>query len=170
MQPQNLLDDEPIDLARYDEAFARAMNTARESDSSSGVPDGFYEVTVEDAWLSKTTTTRNPMIIWKLRITGPTHEGATLTKVRVITEKTVAFVGQDFQRLGIPLERISDVHQRLAGSVGRSTGVFKRAGRDGWNDIFFCRAEVPRRGPASEDGIWPANAAAAVGTDDDLPF
>jgi hypothetical protein len=108
------------------------------------------------------------MIIWKLRITGPTHAGAALTKVRVITEKTVAFVGQDFQRLGAPLDRISDVQVRLADTIGRSTSVFKRAGRDGWSDVFFCRSETPRRGPASEDGVWPS--AAAVGAEDDLPF
>jgi hypothetical protein len=113
---------------------------------------------VEDVRLGLAPTTQNPMVIWKLRIIGPHYTGQTLTKTRIITAKTLAYVKEDLAHLGVVLDRFSDLGERLAEMIECEVGVYKRQGRNGWTDVFFTRRREPW-GPRAEQ----AQAAAATG-------
>lgn len=154
------------DLSRFDDEYARASTQRAEAQTGyEEVPDGFYDASVEDVQIGQTATTGNPMIVWKLRIRGPECEGRAVTKVRVVTEKTLGFVKQDLERLGLHLDRLSDLPARAEEMIDRPVRIFKRANPERrWTDVFFVSS---RKGPESEgrqEGAW------STGTDDDLPF
>jgi len=56
---------EAQDLARFDEQF-RALGSG--DSAFPEVPDGNYDVLVEDAQLERSQSSGNPMLVWKLRI------------------------------------------------------------------------------------------------------
>jgi hypothetical protein len=150
---------EPIDLSRFDEEYAKTTPSGPAKEPSAyEVPDGAYSTTVEDAFLTKTRNTGNPMLVWRLRITSGAETGRTLTKTRVITEKTLPFLREDLNRIGVDVGRLSELNGRLREMLDREVPVFKKT-KDGWPEVSFCR-----RSPASGDG------KPAPEVDDDLPF
>lgn len=153
--------DQPIDLSAFDDDYARAEVRSPEPQAAS-VPDGFYDVRIEEARLSRTARTNNPMIVWRLRILGPTHEGAALSKTRVITQKTLPFLKEDLELLGVRLERLSDLEPHLARTVHQTVRISKKLSSSGWTDIYFVKP-LTHAAAAAENG-FPA------GIEDNLPF
>mgnify|MGYP005835254191 CR=1 FL=1 len=152
--------DQPIDLSAYNEDYARAEVRAPDP-SSSSVPDGFYDVRIEEARLSRTARTNNPMIVWRLRILGPSHEGAVLSKTRVITQKTLPFLKQDLELLGLQLDRLSDLALHLDATAGQTLRISKKLSANGWTDIYFLK---PMASAAAAGDGFPE------GIEDTLPF
>ncbi len=166
MNPSDEPSADVIDLSTYDDEYRKAQSPRQQESAPDEVPDGYYDARVEGVSLSRTANTGNPMIIWRLRILGPEHKGRTMTKVRVITNKTLGFVKEDLRRLGVEVERLSDLQGRLNEMVDREIGTFKRTQLDRrWTDVYFVR---DRKGPDRESA--GSEAAWATGTDDDLPF
>lgn len=153
-----------IDLSVYDDDYARAGVPRAEAAPPDEIPDGVYDAVIEDILLSRTATTGNPMVLWRLRIHGPQCEGKAVTKVRVITAKTLAFLKQDLERLDMHLDRLSDLPGRAPEMVDLKVRILKKtnSGRR-WTDVYFLGllSGEPTDGA---NGAWPA------GTDDDLPF
>ena len=128
-----------LDLSRFDEEYGKI---AQESDGWDSVPDGYYLTRVEDVRLSTTQTTGNPMVIWRLRITGPAHAGSTLTKTRIITSKTLGQVKRDLAFFGVNLERFSELPDHLDEMVDKEATVFKKTSSSGWSDVNLVRART----------------------------
>lgn len=156
----------PVDLREFDDDFSRAESRSPVAEPGyEEVPDGVYEASVEDVTLGRTINTGNPMIIWKLRIQGPNCQGRTLSKVRVITPKTISFVKEDLDRLDFHLDRFSDLNGRMHEMLDRPVRVFKKTNAERrWSEIYFLRT---RKAPLSERSV---EDAWATGTADDLPF
>jgi hypothetical protein len=154
-----------VDLSRFDDEYARASTQTAQQPFYDEIPDGFYDASIEEVQIGQTANTGNPMIVWKLRIHGPECRGKAITKVRVITDKTVAYLKQDLERLEVRLERLSELPDHIGEMIDRPVRIFKRTNpQRRWTDVFFVTG---RKGPASEGwhgGQW------ATGTDDDLPF
>ena len=154
-----------VDLSRFDDDYARASTQPAQQPFYEEIPDGFYDASIEEVQIGQTANTGNPMIVWKLRIHGPECRGKAITKVRVITDKTVAYLKQDLERLELHLERLSELPDHIGEMIDRPVRVFKRTNpQRQWTDVYFVSA---RKEPASEGrraGQW------ATGTDDDLPF
>lgn len=146
-------DDSHLDLSRFDEEYARV---AQEHDSWDTVPDGYYQTRVEDVRLSTTQTTGNPMLIWRLRVTGPTHGGATLTKTRIITAKTLGQVKRDLGYFGISLDRFSELPERLDEMADRDASVFKKTSSSGWSEVNLVRTRsaAAGSGQSGEDLVY----------------
>ena len=138
---ERFADDAPIDLARFDEAFQRAKLKAGEG-TQDAVPDGYYDTVVEEVRLSKTPRTGNPMVIWKLRVVSEEFHARTLTKTRIITEKTLHFLKDDLERCGVHLERLSDLSLHLEKMFGLKISVMKKT-KDQWTDVYFVKVERP---------------------------
>lgn len=157
----------PADLRHFDSDFGRPASAAPASRGQRDeVPDGFYDARVEDATLGRTQNTGNPMLVWRLRILGPSAQGRCVTKMRVITQKTLPFLKEDLERLGLHLTRLSELHAHLHEMIDREVRISKKTNpARQWADISFTRE---RKGPASE----PADSEAAwdAGIDDDAPF
>lgn len=166
MNTKAVTDHPPVDLREFDDDFCRAESRAPSAESGyEEVPDGIYEANVEDVTLGRTTNTGNPMIVWKLRIQGPNCQGRTLSKVRVITPKTIPFVKEDLDRLDLQLERLSDLNGRLHEMLDRQVRVFKKTNTERrWSDIYFLRARKAPHSEGMDDAAW------RTGTTDDLPF
>lgn len=129
-------EDNRLDLTRFDEDYARI---AQEADGWDTVPDGYYQVRVEDVRLAMTQTTGNPMLIWRLRIAGPAHAGSVLTKTRIITSKTLGQVKRDLSYFGVSLDRFSDLPDHLEEMVDREASVYKKTSSSGWADVNLVR-------------------------------
>ncbi|MCS7044584.1 MAG: DUF669 domain-containing protein [Bryobacteraceae bacterium] len=157
-----------IDLSIYDEDYSLAdPPRAGQSAPADEIPDGAYEASIEGVHISRTATTGNPMVLWKLRILGPSCQGRAVTKVRVITPKTLAFLKRDLERLDMHLERLSDLPARAGELVDRQVRIFKKANPERrWTEVYFlglAGTEDGQRGSPATDS-WPA------AQDDDLPF
>jgi len=175
MHPKHVL-DEPVDLSRFDETYSRAEpHRPGQAEDPDELPDGIYEARVEDVSLRRTATTGNPMVLWKLRITGPTNAGAAVTKVRVITEKTLSFLREDLERLGLALGRLSELQSRLDDMIDQEVTIFKKRNVERrWTEVSFMRnrpaeadIDVSRKPARPEGRLFPN---LKTGTDDDLPF
>jgi hypothetical protein len=139
MNRNALFSGEEVDLSRFDDAFARASVAVPQDPSAGEVPDGFYETVVESVSIARTPRSGNPMISWQLRIQGPSYQGRRLVKNRVITDRTLSFLKEDLQRIGLEIARLSELHERLPEMRDREIRVLKRT-KDGWVDVFFLRS------------------------------
>lgn len=157
-----------IDLSVYDEEYSRATAPqASQSPAVDDIPDGAYDACIEDVHLSRTATTGNPMVLWKLRILGPQCQGRPLTKVRVITAKTLGLLKRDLERLDVHLERLSELPARAGEMLDRSVRIFKKTNPERrWTEVYFLGLLEGAEGcsrPAA-GSAWPE------GADDELPF
>lgn len=162
----NLNDDvsvDPIDLSEFDSEFQRASSQAPRDSFQDDIPDGFYDVQVEDVTLSRVQSSGNPMLIWRLRILGPQHKGRSISKVRIITQKTVGFLKDDLRKLGLEIGSLKELSGRMDEMVDRRIGIMKRTQADRrWTDVYFVKPKTeaaPRQGGGEK-----------VELDDDLPF
>ena len=153
---------EAIDLSEYECEFQRASSQAPRNGYQDDIPDGFYDARVEDVTLNRVQSSGNPMVIWRLRILGPQQQGRAISKVRIITQKTVGFLKDDLAKLGLQMSSLKELTGRLDEMVDRQVGIMKRTQPDGrWTDVYFVR---PRAEPA------PGQQNQKVELDDDLPF
>ena len=138
-----------VDLSRFDEEYARTETQRGDAQPIyEDIPDGFYDASIEEVQLGQTANTGNPMIVWKLRIRGPECEGRAITKVRIITDKTLTYVKQDLERLELHLDRLSELPARAEEMIDREVRIFKRTNpQRRWTDVFFVSG---RKGPSSD--------------------
>ncbi len=154
-----------IDLSVYDDEYSRAcVPQPAQSQPYDDIPDGAYEAEIEDVHLTRTATTGNPMVLWKLRIQGPQCQGRAVTKVRVITSKTLGYLKRDLERLEVHLERLSDLPARAGEMLDRRVRIFKKTNPERrWTEVYFLGLSGPDQGQNGE-GAWMG------GPEDDLPF
>ena len=153
---------DPVDLSEFEDDFTRTASPAARESHRDQIPDGPYDARVEDVTLSRVQSTGNPMLIWRLRILGPTHRGASISKVRIITHKTVDFLKEDLSKLGLEMGSLKEMTSRLDEMVDRPIGIIKKVRPDkGWTDVYFVK---PRPELAAQ--VIPPE----IPQDDDLPF
>ncbi len=100
-----------FDLAQWDEEYVNAPIEERDYDS---VPDGKYQVVVDRIELTKSQTSGNPMLKWKLKVLGPNHEGAIIWRNNVIGSKgNVQWLKNDLHVCGLDLEKLSELPVKL---------------------------------------------------------
>jgi hypothetical protein len=155
--------DETVDLSSFDADYARAESAGPEL-VRDDIPDGYYDARIEDVRLTRTARTGNPMLVWRLRILGPACLNRTISKSRVITEKTLRFLKEDLERFDIRLTRLSDLPNHLDAMLDKNVPIFKRT-REGWPDVYFCRTQQRAATPPS-DADDPLKGL----LDDDTPF
>ena len=115
------------------------------------IPDGTYETVIEDARVTETASTGRPVVIWKLRITGPQAIDRVVTKNRVISENTLAYLKEDLEKCRIQVSRLSELPARLAESVDHPICVEKRT-KDGRTNFYF-RWRSSRLGQLDSDDV-----------------
>lgn len=164
MNHENAETDISIDLSVFDEEYSRAAAPqANQSQPYDDVPDGAYEADIEDVHVTRTATTGNPMVLWKLRIQGPQCQGRAVTKVRVITSKTLGFLKRDLERLDVHLERLSELPARTGEMLDRRVRIYKRTNPERrWTEVYFLGLSGQQEGQGG--GSWLS------GPDDGIPF
>jgi hypothetical protein len=138
-----------INLSRFDSAWQ--TEKVEEPASIEPIPDGAYEVEVEDVQLTEAASSGNPMLKWRLRIHSGGFENRLLWKNRAITGGSLKWVKQDLETCGLQLAELSALPAHLGDLVHQRLEVVKRT-RGEFYDIYFQR-RLPERV-----------------SDDDLPF
>ena len=127
---------EQIDLSQWDEEYVNAPVEERDFDS---VPDGKYQVIVDKVALTKSQTSGNPMLKWKLKVLGPKHEGAIIWRNNIIASKNnVQWLKNDLHVCGLDLEKLSDLRINLEKLLNVMLEVTKRTKGDNEN-VYFNR-------------------------------
>jgi hypothetical protein len=121
-------------LAQFDDEWAKTEVAPDEMYSD--IPDGRYDTVIEGAQVMETTSSARPMVVWKLRIQGPQAVNRVVTKNRVITENTLAYLREDLEKCGLQVSRLSELPIRLGELVDRPVGVDKRT-KDGRTNFYF---------------------------------
>ena len=100
-----------FDLAQWDDEYVNAPIEDREFEP---IPDGKYQVVVDRVELTKSQTSGNPMLKWKLKVLGPKHEGAVLWRNNVIaTKSNVQWLKNDLHVCGLDIGKLSDLPASL---------------------------------------------------------
>lgn len=122
-----------VDLSKFDQAYALTPAL----DVFERVPDGRYQTTVENVELGTTKTTGNPMLKWKLRISGPKYANRILWKNTVITDNSLGRVKSELRMCGYSLEKLSPLEGRLLQFQGLELEVTKKSREGGPDDVFI---------------------------------
>ena len=122
-----------VDLRKFDQAFALAPAV----ELFDRVPDGRYQTTIENVELMTTKTTGNPMLKWKLRISGPKFANRILWKNSVITDNSLSRVKTELRLCGYGLDKLSPLEGRLLQFQGLEMEVTKKSREGGPDDVFF---------------------------------
>ena len=165
---------ESVDLSRFDNDYRKA----KEADTPAPyrpVPDGQYQVIVENVELTTTRTTGNPMLKWRLRIAGPAMADRILWKNRVITEKTIPYINEELNICGLTMQSLNELPTRLPDLVNLHLEVTKRSGADGHDNVYFVKNLTAVTNHNSATELQPYDAAERSSHDsddvnDDLPF
>jgi len=161
------------DLARLDDEWTKTAVPS--GDMYADIPDGTYDAVIEEAYLTETTSTGRPMVIWKLRIRGPQAVNRLVTKNQVITENTLGILRQDLEKCRLQISRLSELPARLGELADRPIGLQKFT-KDGKTNFYF-RWGANRTSPNSPGDNLPAGprpqsqaAFSQAISDDDVPF
>ena len=141
-----------IDLTRFDSLVQSETQDRPKIDS---IPDGRYEVRIEDAELGVSPRSGNPVLKYTLRVTGPNFTNRVMWKHRGITANTVQYVMDELKVCGLQLKRFSDLGQFLQEIIGAEIEITRKTRGEDVN-IYFNR---------QLDG-----ASANESEEDDLPF
>ncbi len=112
-------------LSKFDELYS-AATVAEGPPSCSDIPDGEYATVVEDVALTNNSAS-TLSIVWTSRIRGGSYSDRLLRKVRLVTDRTIAWVKEDFIKCGLKLAAFSDLPDKIEELRGVSVPVAKRA-------------------------------------------
>jgi len=146
--------DVDIDLSRFDRTVQTETKTKPQFVE---MPDGKYDVRIEDVELYKSPSSGNPVLKYTLRVLGPTHVNSLMWKRRGITDKTVSYVKDELKICGLELERFSELKNHLHELIGVELEVNRKTRGEDVN-IFF------------NDQLESSGKRADDDDDDDLPF
>src|ERR1700678_2519675 len=100
-------DTNPATLSRFDELYSTAT-VAESAPAGNDIPDGEYAAVVEDVVVTDNPPSA-PAIVWTFKIRDGSYSGRQLRKVRPVTERTIAWVKEDFTKFGLTLDAFSDL-------------------------------------------------------------
>lgn len=151
-----------VDLTEFDDLYDAVEPPMKGQEE---VPDGVYQVVIDSVELKYSKVREdsggNPMLVWRLRVISPLHEGATITKRNmIITDENVAFLKGDLQICGLHLERFSHLPARLSELLDIQLEV-KKATKGEFTNVYFNKRITVDTEGAEEGGS---------GGEDDLPF
>ncbi len=146
--------DVDIDLSRFDRTVQTETKPRKQF---SEMPDGRYEVRIEDAELYKSPSSGNPVLKYTLRVLGPTHTNQLMWKRRGITEKTRDYVEEELKTCGLELERFSDLKNNLHELIGVELEVTRKTRGEDVSIFFNEQLDSASKGKEEVD-------------EDDLPF
>lgn len=102
------------------------------------VPDGKYQVLVEDVTLCKAEPSGHLRLLWRLRINGTAMQNRIVWKSRPITSETLQRIKEDLFVCGLQLDRLSLLPARLEQLLDVELLITKRTSA-GARPIFAVR-------------------------------
>jgi hypothetical protein len=122
----------PVDLSVFDAKYVEVRVP-----SNNEVPDGKYQVRVEDVELTRNANGR-PMLTWDLLVVAGQFTGWHIFKRVLITSASLPIIKSDLIALGLALDKFSTLPLYLDSLVGKTLAVAKRTKKD-FSNIYFHR-------------------------------
>ena len=137
-----------IDLTQFDDDFAEAEIEEREVEP---VPDGKYQVNVDQVELTQAKTSGNPMLKWTLRIVAPQFAGRLLWRNNVmVSRENIKWLKTDLHTCGLELEKLSELPNHLGRLLNVKLEVTKRTRGENEN-VYLNRRIVLDDEPETYD-------------------
>jgi Protein of unknown function (DUF669) len=105
MSTSNPVDE--FDLGALDSAYHDAP------DDDAPIPDGSYKARVERVELRRSKSSDKPMLEWTLVLLDSKYAGRKVWKYNVLEEDHLSRAKSDLKRVGLVLEKLSDLPSRL---------------------------------------------------------
>jgi hypothetical protein len=141
--------------------FDKAYDDAEVNNEFAPVPDGTYQVFVDEVTMKETKKEpKRPMLSWKFQIVSGSQKGRFLFKNTVVsieskdeTQRSLSFIKTDLSICGVELEKFSDIASRLG-------------------DLLNANLEVKVSTKGEYQNIYLQKMIDVSGevTDDDIPF
>ena len=113
-------DQDGVDLQELDERFKGVVAP----DRNSPAPDGTYQASLERFYFERAkdgegNRTGAPVLVWGLRIIGPSAQGRMLWhRNQTTTDVNLGWLKADLATAGLELEKLSDLPNRLEELIG----------------------------------------------------
>ncbi len=144
-----------IDLTDFADDYTEAEVEEREFEP---VPDGKYQVNVDQVELVRAKSSGNPMLKWTLRILAPRFPGRLLWRNNIIASReNIKWLKTDLHTCGLDLEKLSDLYKHLGQLTGVKLEVTKRTNGD-FENVYLNRRLVIEDDENSEAGAQDALA------------
>jgi len=148
--PQEENDIDSFDLSQFDGDFEETEVEDREFGD---IPDGKYQVRVEQVELTRAHTSGNPMLKWTLKILAPTFVGRLLWRNNVITTDNLKWLKTDLHTCGLDIDKLSELPSRMHELQGVTLEVTKRT--KGSNQNIFLNRQIDIDIPEEDDALAP---------------
>lgn len=146
-----------VDLAGFDDEF-EGLPEEPESDD---IPDGKYQVRIDGFEITRSKSSGNPMLKWKLRIIAPRCVGRILWRNAVLRNDpdSLRWTKKDLATVGVRISKLSDLPQHVDSIIGRCVEVSKTT-RGEYESIYLNKLiEMDDPGEGGSGAV-----------DDTLPF
>ena len=146
-----------IDLTDFEDDYVETEVEDREFEP---VPDGKYQVNVDQVELVRSKSSGKPMLKWTLRILAPRFRGRLLWRNNMIeSRENLKWLKTDLHTCGLDLEKLSDLYKHLGQLTGVKLEVNKRTNGD-YENVYFNRRlviedEQEARETAAQDELAP---------------
>ena len=142
-----------VDLTDFEDDYTEAEVEDREFEP---VPDGKYQVNVDQVELVRSKSSGNPMLKWTLRILAPRFRGRLLWRNSIIASReNLKWLKTDLHTCGLDLEKLSDLYKHLGELTGVKLEVTKRTNGD-FENVYFNRRLVIEDDENSKTGAQDA--------------
>ena len=149
--------DSDIDLTNFEDDYTSAEVEDREFEP---VPDGKYQVNVDQVELVRSKSSGKAMLRWTLRILAPRCRGRLLWRNNMIASReNLKWLKTDLHTCGLDLEKLSDLYKHLGQLTGVKLEVSKRTNGE-YENVYFNRRlviedEREARETAAQDALTP---------------
>ncbi len=144
-----------IDLTDFEDDYVETEVEEREFEP---VPDGKYQVNVDQVELVRAKSSGKPMLKWTLRILAPRFRGRLLWRNNIIASReNIKWLKTDLHTCGLDLEKLSDLYKHLGQLTGVKLEVTKRTNGD-FENVYLNRRLVIEDDENSEAGAQDALA------------
>lgn len=136
-------------LSDFDEWYEDAE--IHENEGFKPLPDGTYQVFVDEVCIKETQKERKPMISWKFKVTSGAYQGRILFKNSIVNENTISYIKTDLSVCDLKLNKFSDLDSRLEElldinlevKVSNKKYVDKKGEEKDTQNIYIQRKIVP---------------------------
>ncbi len=151
------------ELAAYDEKW---KDIEINEGSYENLPDGKYQVAVEEVSLEYSKASNRPQVKWKLRVLVGEYKGHPIYRYNGIENyDQVTYLKKDLHTCGLDLEKLSDLEDRMYELIGVTLEVQLKTKGEFQNCYFNKRLNLSA--PVSGERVA---SDIAKSLDDDVPF
>lgn len=104
--------DFTTDLTQFDEEYKQVE--AAEKENFDPVPNGKYQAVIDKVYMAKSKNSGDPMFTWELVIISGKFKNRRLFRNNmIVTRENLSWLKTDLETVGIVLEKVSDLPNRL---------------------------------------------------------